>query len=264
MSLITAEHLSVSIGKQEILKDLSFVIPSGTFVGLIGPNGSGKTTLLKAIGGLYPYAGALRLKGQEVRDWKALPLAQTLAFVRQSNPIAFDFTVAELVLLGRTPHKPWLAGFGNADREQMLHALAHVGLAHFENRVMTSLSGGETQRALLAQALVQEADVLLLDEPTTHLDIHHQFAFLQVVRSLVDVGRTVIAVFHDLALAARFADRLLVLQEGQLVHKGPVSDVLTTELIADVFSMRASCVQQSDGRLSVTFHEPMPKAKSLV
>lgn len=257
MSLITAEHLSVSIGKREILTDLTFSIPKGTFVGLLGPNGSGKTTLLKAISGLLPYRGTLQITSNDVSTWKASDLSRILAFVRQSNTIAFDFTVAELVLLGRTPHKSWLSGFTAADRTRMRQALEDVGLTGYEERIMTSLSGGEAQRALLAQAFMQEAQILLLDEPTSHLDIHHQFAFLEIVRGLVAKGCTIVAVFHDLELAARFTDALFVLQAGQLVADGPTAQVLTEKLIADVFSMDATCSPQADGTLTISFHQPL-------
>jgi iron complex transport system ATP-binding protein len=236
----------VALDGTEILHGLQFEVASGTWIGLLGPNGSGKTTLLRTVAGLLPYAGTLLLDGRPVRDWSARAMARRVAFVRQSTPLSFDFSVEELVLLGRSPHKGWLERYGGDDRTSVQEALARVDLSGFARRSVLSLSGGERQRVFLAQALVQEADVLLLDEPTTHLDVHYQFEFLNVVRDLVATGRTVIAVFHDLELAARYADHLLVLDQGCLVADGPSPAVLTTSLLADVFRMRAR-LEATDG-----------------
>ena len=225
----------------------------GTQVGLIGPNGSGKTTLLRTIGGLLPYTGSLAFQGRQVRDWKPRPLARRLAFVRQSTPISFDFTVREIVLLGRSPHKSFLERDTGTDHSMVERALERVDLAGFADRSIHSLSGGERRRAFLAQALVQEADLLMLDEPTTHLDVHHQFRFLHLVRELVAAGRTTIVVFHDIELAARFSDILLVLRRGRLAASGKPSDILTPNLMAAVFRMRCSVAATSQ----ISYIEPL-------
>ncbi len=256
MPAVFADRLNVSLDGKAILRDLGFTVEAGTWVGLLGPNGSGKTTLLRTIGGLLPYAGTLRLFGREVRTWKPRELARRLAFVRQATPLSFDFTVEELVLLGRAPHKGWLDLDTRADRERVRAALERVDLAGFESRSILSLSGGERQRVLLAQALVQEAEILLLDEPTVHLDVHHQFEFVDHVHGLVEAGRTVIAVFHDLELAARFADQVLVLDRGRLAAAGPPREVLTEDLLASVFRMKAR-LESADGD-SVHIHYLAP------
>ena len=225
----------------------------GTHVGLIGPNGSGKTTLLRAMGGLLPYTGSLAFQGRQVRDWRPRPLARRLAFVRQATPISFDFTVREIVLLGRSPHKSFLERDTGTDHSMVERALDRVDLAGFADRSIQSLSGGERRRAFLAQALVQEADLLMLDEPTTHLDVHHQFRFLHLVREIVEAGRTTIVVFHDIELAARFSDILLVLRDGKLVASGKPSDILTPQLMAAVFRMRCSIAPTSQ----ISYIEPL-------
>jgi iron complex transport system ATP-binding protein len=258
MALISAERLHVALDGTEILHDLHFEVASGTWIGLIGPNGSGKTTLLRTVAGLLPYRGALVLDGRAVRAWSARELARRVAFVRQSTPLSFDFSVEELVMLGRSPHKGWLERYGGDDRTSVREALARVDLSGFARRSVLSLSGGERQRVFLAQALVQEADVLLLDEPTTHLDVHYQFEFLNVVRDLVAAGRTVVAVFHDLELAARYADHLLVLDEGRLVADGTSPTVLTAELLAEVFRMQARLEPTDDGNVRILYQAPVP------
>ena len=261
VALLTARQLSIALDDRPIVRDVAFSIDAGHWVGLLGPNGSGKTTLLRAISGVLPYAGALRFDGRDVADWSSRALAQRLAFVRQSPTLAFDFSVAELVLLGRAPHKRWLQSYTAHDRTMVRDALDRVELDGFADRSVLSLSGGEMQRVFLAQALVQEADLLLLDEPTAHLDVHYQFAFMEQVRALVDDGCTVIAAFHDLELAARYADHLLLLDDGTLVADGPPSAVLTPDRIAEVFRMAARVQQHADGSLHIDYqrhlHEPL-------
>ncbi|WP_456427239.1 ABC transporter ATP-binding protein [Rhodocaloribacter sp.] len=257
MPAVFADRLNVSLDGKAILRDLGFTVEAGTWVGLLGPNGSGKTTLLRTLGGLLPYTGTLTLFDRPVHAWKPRALARRLAFVRQATTLSFDFTVEELVLLGRAPHKGWLDVDTRADRKRVQAALAQVDLAGFESRSMLSLSGGEQQRVLLAQALVQEAEILLLDEPTAHLDVHHQFEFIDHVHGLVKAGRTVIAAFHDLELAARFADLVLVLDRGRLAAAGPPRDVLTEDLLASVFRMKTRLEPSDGGILRIHYLAPL-------
>ena len=255
--LLKAHRLSVELGGNRILHDLTFSMSPGRLIGLLGPNGSGKTTLLRSIGGLLTYRGNLALLGREVREWRPRDLARTLAFVRQSVSLSFDFTVSELILLGRSPHKRWLEDYTSEDRLRMAEAVEQVDLHGFEGRSVLSLSGGELQRVFLAQALVQESDIILLDEPTAHLDVHHQFEFMDLIRDLVGRGRTAVAVFHDLQMASRYADDLLVLHKGGLAGWGPPDAVLTENLIADVFRMRA-LVRHTE-TAHIEYLAPVPK-----
>lgn len=260
MPLLSVDDLHVALDGHEILADVSFEIEAGTWIGLVGPNGSGKTTLLRAIGAHIPFDGTIRLDGRRVEAWSARARARRLAYVQQAASLTFDFTVEELVLLGRAPHRGWLQSYRADDRSLVREALSMVDLEGFAGRSVLSLSGGETQRVFLAQALVQEADLLLLDEPTSHLDVHYQFAFMEQVKALVEGGRTVLAVFHDLELAARYADRLLVLQDGRLVARGKPAAVLTPERIAEVFGMRARTERGDDGTLRIEYRAPVPAA----
>ncbi len=240
------------------LSDVSFSFKSGQWIGLLGPNGAGKTTLLRSLGGLLDYEGQLTLGGVEVRAWPRRDLAKTLAFVRQSVPLAFDFRVEDLVLLGRSPHKGWHSGFNRIDRRAAQEALDSVDLAALASRSIHSLSSGERQRVFLAQALAQAPDLLLLDEPTSHLDIHHQFAFLGHVRNYVDSGLTVVAAFHDLELAAQFADRILILEGGRVAAEGEPPEVLTSETIANVFRVDASVAVDGRRVAGVRYHGNLP------
>jgi iron complex transport system ATP-binding protein len=237
---IAARHLTVTLGHREVLRDIAVSVEGGSWVGLIGPNGSGKTTFLRSLAGLLEYRGSLTLRGVETRDWRPRDLAKTLAFVRQSTAISFDFTVADFVLLGRVPYGGLVGGFSPDDRRRLDAVLEETDLSGLESRSIQQLSGGELQRAVLAQALLQEPSVLLLDEPTTHLDVEHQFRLLSLVNDrAASHGLTVISSFHDLELAARFSDTLLVLSEGQVAASGEAPDVLTPELLRDVFRVRA-------------------------
>ena len=240
MFTYSSSGLTVELGKKEILHGLEFQVESGQWIGLLGPNGAGKTTLLRAMAGLLEYHGSLKLLDREIRDYRPRERAKRLALVRQTHALAFDFRVDELVLLGRSPYKSLLSVYDNSDLDRVSVALSLVDLKGFRERVMSSLSGGEQQRVFLAQALVQEADILLLDEPTTHLDVHHQYEFLYRVQEFVSEGKTVVGAFHDLELAARFSTHLLILQHGNLVASGPPELILNESLIADVFEMDAA------------------------
>lgn len=261
MSLLSVDLDTVQLDGHEILHDIRFEVPSGAWIGLLGPNGSGKTTLLRAIGTHVPFDGQIRLDGRAVEDWTAQERARRLAYLRQAPSLTFDFTVEELVLLGRAPHRGWLQRYRTDDLSLVRAALSRVDLEGFADRSVLSLSGGELQRVFLAQALVQEAGLLLLDEPTAHLDVHYQFAFMEQIRSLVREGRTVVTVFHDLELAARYAERLLVLHRGTLVDDGAPEDVLTPECVADVFGMKARIERRAAG-LSIEYVAPVSSALS--
>lgn len=257
MPLIEADNLHVSLSGKEILNGLSFAIDQGKSVGLLGPNGSGKTTLLRTISGNLPYKGSLLLNGIPVREWKPRALAREMAFVRQTPAIGFDFTVDEFVRLGRSPHKTWLQGYNPDDLQMVDDALRLVDLKHMQNRSVLSLSGGELQRVFLAQALVQEAGILLLDEPTSNLDVFYQFEFMERIRELVIAGRTVITVYHDLELAARYADFLIILSSGRVVATGSPARILTPSLIASVFRMEVEIHADADGALHIHYLSPL-------
>ena len=261
--ILQADGVTASIDSTPILHGITFEAGRGRLIGLLGPNGSGKTTLMRCISGLLPYEGSLLFAGRSVSGWAPGALALKMAFVRQAVSISFDFTVSELVLLGRSPHKRWMQDYTAADIQLMEEALRRVDLTDFRERSVLSLSGGELQRVMLAQALVQEAEMLLLDEPTAHLDVHYQFEFMDLIGDLVRQGRTAVAVFHDLEMAARFADDLIVLNEGRIAAAGPPIDVLTEDLIAGVFRMNAVLHASSDSTLRIEYLSAIHKTSSI-
>ena len=256
MPVFSADALHVHLDGRPILHDLRFAVEPETWTALVGPNGSGKTTLLRTLGGLLSYSGTLTLDGQNMSSWKPRALARRLAFVRQSPSLAFSFTVEEFALLGRAPHHGWLEGVSDEDRDHVRTSLAELDLLDFADRSLDTLSGGEQQRVQLAQAIAQEAGVLLLDEPTAHLDVHHQYDGMDRVAALTP-RRTVVAAFHDLAFAARYADRLLVLDHGRIVADGSPTDVLTPDLIRSVFRMEADVIAAPDRPLDIRYLAPL-------
>jgi iron complex transport system ATP-binding protein len=219
------------------LRDVSLRVAAGEFVGLIGPNGSGKTSLLRcAYRFTRPTVGQVLL--DDVDLWTQSPrwAAQRIAVVLQEFPDAFGLNVDEVVAMGRTPHKALFDGDTEADREIARQALQAVGMQGFEDHAFATLSGGEKQRVILARALTQQPQLLILDEPTTHLDPRYQLELLQQVKRL---GIGTLASIHDLNLAAAFCDRLYVIDHGRIVASGSPHEVLTVELLRDVFGVEA-------------------------
>ena len=180
-------------------------------------------------------------------------LARHVSLVRQAPWHSFDFTVEELVLLGLIPHKSLLQDITPQDHEVLNKALAVVGLAGYNQRSIQSLSGGECQRAYLAQAMLQNSHLLLLDEPTTHLDIHHQYQFLELIQGLRKHGKTILAVFHDLELAAKYSDQLIVLNQGQVVVSGAPPSILNEKLLSDVFRMHSRVHKTKNQNFTITY-----------
>ncbi|HWO64672.1 MAG TPA: ABC transporter ATP-binding protein [Umezawaea sp.] len=223
-----------------IVHGISLSAGTGEVVGVVGPNGSGKSTTLRCVyRALKPSGGAVLLDG---RDLLSLPLkesARRLAALTQDSHVEFDFTVAEVVAMGRLPHKGAFDRDTERDHDLVADSLRRVDAGHLVDRSFLTLSGGERQRVLIARALVQEPDVLVLDEPTNHLDIKHQLDVLALVRG---TGLTVLTVLHDLNLAAAYCDRIHVLDGGRVVAGGKPADVLTPDLVEAVFGVRAHLV----------------------
>lgn len=220
-----------------LLDDIDLQVQEGEFVGLIGPNGSGKTSLLRcAYRSTKPDAGHIHLDDQDLWQQSARWSAQRIAVVLQEFPEAFGLSVREVVSMGFTPHKTLFDDDSPEDARQIEQALQRVGLAAYETRSFTTLSGGEKQRVLVARALVQMPGLLILDEPTNHLDPRYQLELLQHLRGL---RLSILASFHDLNLAAAFCDRLYVLDGGRIVASGSPTQVLTPELLRQVFGVQA-------------------------
>jgi iron complex transport system ATP-binding protein len=228
------ESLTVELGGQTVVDGLNMHVAGGEWLGLIGPNGAGKTTALRAVAGLLRYSGSVRLSGSEVARLARRRLARLVAMVPQAPATPASLTVAEYVLLGRTPHISYLGRESRADCGVAAGAMRRLDLEALAGRPLVSLSGGERQRAVLARALAQEAPLLLLDEPTTALDIGRQQSVLELVDCLRrELGLTVVAAMHDLTLAGQYADRLLLLSGGVPVAEGSPLDVLNEWTISE-------------------------------
>ena len=235
--MITGEDVTVSLGGKRVLAEASFDVAEGTFVAVCGPNGAGKTTLLRTVNGvLAPDSGRVVVDGEDVTAQSTKRLARRVATVPQDTSLAFEFPVREVVAMGRTAHRGRFERSTPADREAVDRALERAQVAEFADRSVGAVSGGERQRVLLARALAQETPVLLLDEPTASLDINHQIRTLSLVRSLVDEGKTALAAIHDLDLAARFCDALVVVADGRVLASGPPDEVLTEAVVERAFS----------------------------
>ncbi|MEV0105081.1 ABC transporter ATP-binding protein [Nocardia sp. NPDC050799] len=234
--MISAAGIGFSYAGDPVLDDIDLVVEQGSTVGLIGPNGSGKSTLLRTIyRALRPHSGVVGIDDIPVETLRGRALAARLAVVAQEAPPETPATVTDTVLLGRAPWAHSLRGYSRADRIAAAAALERVGARHLADRPVAQLSGGERQRVLIARALAQQADHLLLDEPTNHLDIGYQHELLGLVRELT---ATTLVVLHDLNLAARYCDALVLLRRGRVVAAGPVDQVLTPEIIEPVYGVR--------------------------
>jgi iron complex transport system ATP-binding protein len=235
---LTAQQLTLGYDRRTIARDLSVAIPDRSFTVIVGPNACGKSTLLRALARvLRPQSGAVLLDGQHIATLPAKHVARTLGLLPQS-PIAPDgITVAELVGRGRYPHQGVLGRRTARDAEAVAAALDATGTADLANRLVDELSGGQRQRVWIAMALAQETPLLLLDEPTTYLDIAHQVEVLDLCARLHEQGRTVVAVLHDLNQAARYATRLILMRDGAVLAEGPPERVVTPELVERAFGL---------------------------
>ena len=224
----------------QALENVSFEVREGDFLGIIGPNGAGKTTLLRCITKiLKPKVGAIFLDEKDVLEMGREEIAKNVSVVPQDSPLTFPFTVLDIVLMGRTPHLGRLAHETKKDLRIAKAAMKLTKVSHFADRTINELSGGERQRVVIAKALAQEPKALLLDEPTLHLDINHQLEILELIKGLNKREKlTVLAVFHDLNLAARFCSKLLLLNSGKIHSIGSVEDVLTPGNIEAVYHVK--------------------------
>ncbi len=243
--MLTLDGATVEVHGRAILRDVSFLVEPGERVALIGPNGAGKSTLLRVVAGvLRPTAGRVALAGSPLATMPRAEVARRLAVVPQQTALPFSMRVEEVVALGRLPHENPLRGARPADRAAVAAAIERVGLGHLLGRDARELSLGERQLVLLALAVAQEAPVLLLDEPTVHLDLRHQVEAMELMRDLNERdGTTLVAVLHDLGLAAHFFPRLILLDHGRLIADGPPREVLTDDRIRDVFGVEPALVR---------------------
>lgn len=240
-TLFTLDNVSFAHGPRTVIEALDLTIEAGRFHGVIGPNGSGKTTLLDLLCGLTrPRSGSITFKGRDLSTIPRRELARHIALVPQEFRLAFDFTIRDVALMGRHPHIPRFAGPTVLDLKCTDEALAAMDLTPLAERLVTQVSGGEKQRAVVARALAQDTEVLILDEATASLDISHAIKIMRHAKRLTrDSGRTVIAAIHDLNFAAAYCDHLILLHQGRLAACGPPRRVLTPEHLAAVFELAA-------------------------
>jgi iron complex transport system ATP-binding protein len=243
--VLRADGVTVEVRSRAILRDVSLALAEGERVALVGPNGAGKSTLLRALAGtLRPTAGRVELGGVPIQELGRAQVARRLAVVPQQTALPFAMRVEEVVALGRLPHEAPLRGSRPADRAAVAAAIERVGLGHLLGRDARELSLGERQLVLLALAVAQEAPVLLLDEPTVHLDLRHQVEAMELLRDLNERdGTALVAVLHDLGLAAHFFPRLVVIDHGRVVADGPPAEVLTDARIREVFGVEPALVR---------------------
>lgn len=250
-AMIEVERISVELGGQEVLKDVSLRVERAEFMALVGPNGSGKTTLLRTLyRAITPKSGQISIEGQPLETLGQREVGQRIAVLRQESTLAFDFLVEELVLMGRSPYKTLLSPDRAEDRAIAAESLDLTGTADLAKRSFGTLSGGERQRVLLARALAQQPRVMLLDEPTNHLDIRHQLEVLECVKSR---GITVLAALHDLNLALAFASSAVLLVDGKVQASGTPGEVLTDAQIARAFGVRVERFRDAGGRDLLSF-----------
>lgn len=247
--MLKVEGLNVQYGERPILKDISFEAQRGQILGVIGPNGAGKTTLIRALSGVLPLrSGAMHVNGKDLRRMSEQERARLVAVVPQARNLPPAFTGREMVQMGRTPYLNWLGQLSVRDNQRVLQAMQRSSTLELADRRMGDLSGGEQQRLLLARALAQEAPLLLLDEPTTHLDLQYQIGLLDAVRDLVDRdGLTVVMTLHDLNLVSRYADRLCLLVEGRIQALGTPEEVLDPALLSQVYHVPLQRMRASEG-----------------
>ena len=255
MSLLEAQAISVQRGGHCILEDAALSLAPGELRAIVGPNGSGKSTLLRALAGIWPVShGAVLLDGRPLAHCARKEIARRIAYVPQEERIEFAFTVEEVVAMGRHPHRGRFSRESARDRKAVNWALQRCDLNHLRRRQVTSLSGGEHQRVLIARSLAVEPEFILLDEPTASLDVEHTLEVLDLCRTLARDGQAVALATHDLNAAARYATSAVLLEAGRLVDCGAREQVLNQQNLEQVFRVRAELLSTSDGDPVYVFH----------
>ncbi|WP_195237502.1 ABC transporter ATP-binding protein [Romboutsia sp. 1001285H_161024_C4] len=237
--MISASNLKVGYEDKVIIENLNLEINKGEVVSIIGPNGCGKSTLLKSLSRMIkPLSGEVFLEGKRIKDLKGKLIAQKVCLLSQHNNVPMDLTVEELVYFGRIPHKKWFETKTNNDKEIVDWAIENTGLSKYKKTPIGALSGGERQRAYIAQALCQKPDILLLDEPTTYLDISYQLELMELVREINEKFKiTIVMVLHELNQASKYSDRLIIMKDGQIISDGRPNDVVNKDVIKKVYKI---------------------------
>ncbi len=251
MKKLKVEKLTYDIGGTRILKDITFDVEENTFVGVIGPNGSGKSTMLKSIYGVNkPSGGNIYFEGEDLLKISSKDRAKKIAVLAQESGGQFDFSVQQVVEMGRYPHKNTLENYSKHDLEIVDRVLYEMKLDNYRERSFNTLSGGEKQRVLIARLLVQESKFIILDEPTNHLDIGHQIEIMNIIKKM---GVTVLSAIHDMNMAAIYCDKLVIMKKGEVITQGSVEETLTSEMLKDLFNVEAE-IHDLKGRKHVIYN----------
>lgn len=243
---VRIENLSVRLGRRQVLESVGTTLTAGSLVGIIGPNGAGKSTLVRAMLGLIkPAAGSVTIDGQDMATMPPRDIARAIAYLPQGQTLHWPLSVERLVALGRLPHLAPLSRIGDEDRAIVAAAMERADIGHIRHRIATELSGGERARVLLARALAVGAKGLVADEPLASLDPGHQIDVMSLLKREAQAGGLIVAVLHDLTMAARYCDRIIMIDKGRLVAEGTPAEVLTADLLARVYGIRALVETQS-------------------
>jgi iron complex transport system ATP-binding protein len=251
VSALATGKVTVRIGAREIVRDANLALSAGELVALVGPNGAGKTTLMRALAGLIPAHGVVTVGDKRLADLSPRERARAIAYLPQGHIFHWPMSVESIVLLGRAPHGDSFSGVSPGDRAAVAHAMATTETEEFADRAVTTLSGGEKARVALARALATQAPVLLADEPTAALDPRHQLTVMAMLRRAADSGGAILAIMHDLTLAARFADRVMVMDRGAIVADAAPADALSPERLNAVFGVEATTVEVGGKRVPI-------------
>ena len=245
---VVASSVTVGYGQRTIIRDLSATFPAGKITTIVGPNGCGKSTLLRAMSGLLNLdTGTVSVDGQNISDMKRKDVARILGMLPQSPVAPEGLLVSDLVARGRHPHQAWFRQWSSTDEDAVFEALKQTGSADLASRTLDELSGGQRQRVWISMVLAQNTDILFLDEPTTYLDLATSVDILELVDSLrQELGRTVVMVLHDLNLAVRYSDYLVVMKDGQVIASGAPAEIITAELLQDAFDLRARVIEDPE------------------
>jgi ABC superfamily ATP binding cassette transporter, ABC protein len=245
---VVASSVTVGYGQRTIIRDLSATFPAGKITTIVGPNGCGKSTLLRAMSGLLDLGtGHVSVDGQNISEMKRKDVARILGVLPQSPVAPEGLLVSDLVARGRHPHQAWFRQWSSTDEDAVFEALKQTDSADLASRTLDELSGGQRQRVWISMVLAQNTDILFLDEPTTYLDLATSVDILELVDSLrQELGRTVVMVLHDLNLAVRYSDYLVVMKEGQVIASGAPAEIITAELLQDAFDLRARVIEDPE------------------
>jgi iron complex transport system ATP-binding protein len=253
-TIFAAENMAVRIGNRPIVDHVSFELHKGEMVALVGPNGAGKTTLLRAMAGIESSRGKVKLGDARLADTSPGERAKKIGYMPQGHVFHWPMPAAAVVALGRLPHADYFSRLNAADEEAVRKAIAATGIEDLAQRTVTTLSGGEQARVALARVLATQAAIILADEPTVSLDPKHQLVVMNLLRQAARDGGAVLAVVHDLTLAARFCDRVLVMEKGKLVADAPPEQALSPELLSKVFGVDAVMIDTGEGRVPIVRH----------